>query len=56
MSNIFAAIRSVFSKIVEWVKKILRREDFPGNEIVDYYGCPNSNRTRKLQLESKLWK
>ncbi len=28
----------------------------PGNEVVCYYGCPNSKKAQKLQLNKTLYK
>ncbi len=58
-------MRSLFVIIMNWIKRIvsfiskkknpdapLRPEEETG-EIVCYYGCPNSNKAKKLQLNKK---
>ena len=44
MSSVIAWIREKFRKIIDL---IFGRK----SEAVDYYGCPNSNKARKLQLK-----
>lgn len=43
------------SSIIAWIKEKFRklRDLIFGkkSEAVDYYGCPNSNKARKLQLK-----
>ena len=66
MRNIFTRI---FSRLKQLILRILRKtETLPsdGGEDVErpdddgafvcYYGCPNSNRTQKLQLSKKLYR
>ena len=40
-----------------WIQKIMdlffRRR---GEEVVDYYGCPNSKKAQKLQLKKNIIK
>lgn len=62
MANIFAAIKEFFAKIVALIKGIFDKEengdveevDKPG-DVVCYYGCPNSDKAKKLQTEKKIW-
>ena len=65
-------MRSIFTFIFSWTKKIFRfiigkvnpskpdPEIDPGidypTEFVDYYGCPNSNRAKKLQMRKKRYR
>ena len=58
-------MRSVFNLIISWFKRLAARllkkdvTDDPGfddpqidpGEVVCYYGCPNSKKAKKLQLE-----
>ena len=59
MSSLIALIKSWISKIVAFFK---RGNTDPGtdrpdpDEMVCYYGCPNSNKARSLQLERKPYK
>lgn len=55
MANLLAKLKELFAKILTFIKTLFDKVEKPGNEIVDYYGCPNSNKAKKLQLESKLW-
>ncbi len=64
-------MRSFFTMILDWIKRTINkifkkdvpeidspeigRPDDPG-DIVCYYGCPNSNRAKKLQLGRELYK
>ena len=60
-------MRSLFVIVMNWIKRIIsaiskknktdtltpvRPEEETG-EIVCYYGCPNSNKAKKLQLNKK---
>lgn len=46
MSSFIAWIKSKIQKIIDRI--------FGGKfEAVDYYGCPNSNKARKLQLRRR---
>ncbi len=58
MSSFFAMIASFFRRIVAFFKREpvteLPTPDGPGpGEVVCYYGCPNSKKARKLQLDKK---
>jgi len=63
MANIIAAIKDFFAKVWAAIKGIFNKEEEPDspdtpagpNDIVCYYGCPNSKETSRLQLEKKLW-
>ena len=58
-------MRSLFVIIMNWIKQIVsfiskkKKPDTPirpeeeTGEIVCYYGCPNSNKAKKLQLNKK---
>ncbi len=56
MSSFFAMIASWFKRIVAFFKREPVTEipdpDGPG-EVICYYGCPNSNKAKKLQLGKK---
>ncbi|MBQ7637775.1 MAG: hypothetical protein IJS90_02625 [Clostridia bacterium] len=65
-------MRAIFALIVSWFKKLFHIGSndettapeidepeiaFPDHsEIVCYYGCPNSKKAGKLQLEKKLYR
>ena len=62
-------MRSFIALIKTWINKILvflhiRSEDEPIDpdptavppEVICYYGCPNSKKAQKLQLNQKLCK
>ena len=62
MRSIIALIRSWIQKIIQFFsgKNIVDEPDNtevvdPG-EVVCYYGCPNSNKARKLQLDRKIYR
>ncbi len=61
-------MRSLFVLVMNWIKKAVsfifsRKKDpetpviddpsFDPGEVVCYYGCPNSNKAKKLQLNKK---
>lgn len=56
-------MRSFILLLRSWIARIVaffRGEDAPverdpDNDIVCYYGCPNSDKARRLQLEKKLY-
>lgn len=69
MSELFEKIKEFFSSLVAKIKAIFTKEDDTDtddtdivrpirddDDIVCYYGCPNSNKVKKLQLEKKLYK
>ena len=59
MSSFFAMIASWFKRIVaffrrEPVSEITDPDVHPDpGEVICYYGCPNSNKAKKLQLNKK---
>ena len=68
MRSIFALVKSWFAKLFQWVGSIFGKEvgflpddpivepdTFPG-EVICYYGCPNSKKAHKLQLNRRLYK
>lgn len=63
MANILAAIKEFFAKIIAAIKGIFNKgeeneptEEISGpDDIVCYYGCPNSDKAKKLQTGKKLW-
>ena len=67
MQSILALIKSFIEKILFFLRLrgvgpvIVDPEtdepaEFPFTEVVDYYGCPNSNKARKLQLSRKHYR
>ena len=50
MANVIAFLKSLFQKLAALLSK--RK----GEEVVDYYGCPNSQRARKPQLKKNILK
>lgn len=50
MSSVIAFLKSLFQKLIGLFSKK------KGEEVVDYYGCPNSKRTQKLQLKKNILK
>lgn len=60
-------MRSLFVIVMNWIKRIISaiskknkpdaptpvRPEVETGEIVCYYGCPNSNKAKKLQLNKK---
>lgn len=62
MSDLLAKIKEALASLWAKIKALFTKEDDdirPGrkdDDIVCYYGCPNSNRVKKLQLEKKLYK
>ena len=63
MSSILAFFKSLFNKIVAFFTR-KKNSDKPENdgpvsdpgEIVCYYGCPNSNKAKKLQLNKNTYR
>ena len=66
MSSLFALIKSFFKRIIAFFKRsdttdepVRPDEPYRPDEPVDpkdivcYYGCPNSKKARRLQLERK---
>ena len=64
MRSFFENLINWLKKLLDMVKSVFKKEDpatelpdFPDRpdptEIVCYYGCPNSKRTEKLQLEKR---
>ena len=62
-------MRSIFALIKSWITKLIARifkKDDPAvidepqtavpPEVVCYYGCPNSNKAKKLQLNKKIYR
>ena len=49
MSSFLALIKSWWNRLIAFFTRKPEGPDDPG-EIVCYYGCPNSNRAKKLQL------
>ena len=52
-------MRAFFARIWAWINKLLhigQNKTDPPVEIVDYYGCPNSNKAKKLQLSKQLYR
>ena len=61
MRSILALIKSWFEKIIaifrlRGVGPVIVEPDTDPGEVVCYYGCPNSNRAKKLQLEKRAVK
>ncbi len=67
MQSVIAWIKSLFNTILTFLRLrgvgpvIVDPEtddpaEYPFTEIVDYYGCPNSNKARKLQLSRKHYR
>ena len=71
MQSILALIKSLFNRILTFLRLrgvgpvIIEDPDAPGTEepsrvdpgeVVCYYGCPNSNKARKLQLDKKAYR
>ena len=61
MRSIFALIKSWFEKIIaifrlRGVGPVIPDEPADPGEVVCYYGCPNSNKAKKLQLEKRACK
>ncbi|MBQ6065718.1 MAG: hypothetical protein IJK89_02765 [Clostridia bacterium] len=65
MRSIFAFIKSIFTKILDFfrirgVGPVIVDPDEPSpfdpGEVVCYYGCPNSKKAKKLQLNKKLYR
>ncbi len=50
MSSVLAFLKSLIQKLLSLLSKK------KGEEVVDYYGCPNSNKARKLQLKKNIIK
>ena len=48
MASIIAFLKSLFQKLAALLSKK------KGEEVVDYYGCPNSKKARKLQLKKNI--
>ena len=63
MSSIFALIKSWFQKIIAFFSRKNVIDD-PGiedpsldpGEVVCYYGCPNSKKAKKLQLNKNAYR
>ncbi len=58
MRSIFALIKSWISKIIDFfrirgVGPVIVEPDTDPGEVVCYYGCPNSKKAQKLQLEKR---
>lgn len=62
MRSIFALIKSWFNMIVEFFRArgvgpvIVEPDTVDPGEVVCYYGCPNSKKAQKLQLEKRAVK
>ncbi len=52
MQAVFDLFRSVWDRIVLFVRRLLKRDD----TMVAYYGCPNSNKARKLQTGKRIYR
>ena len=50
MASIIAFFKSLFQKL------LARFSKKKGEEVVDYYGCPNSKKAQKLQLKKNIVK
>ena len=50
MSSVVAFLKTLFQKLIELFSKK------KGEEVVDYYGCPNSKKAQKLQLKKNIIK
>lgn len=53
------ALKNFFKKIADFFRRLFKKEkpvEEPSNpnDIVCYYGCPNSKKVAKLQTESKI--
>ena len=49
MKSILALLRSLFNRILAFFRRLSGSDD----DIVVYYGCPNSKTAKKLQLDKK---
>lgn len=61
MRSILALIKSWFNMIIDFfrirgVGPVIVEPDTEPGEVVCYYGCPNSNKAKKLQLEKRAVK
>ena len=48
MASVVAFLKSLFQKLITLFSKK------KGEEVVDYYGCPNSRKAQKLQLKKNI--
>ena len=48
MASIITFLKSLFQKLIVLFSKK------KGEEAVDYYGCPNSKKAKKLQLKQNI--
>ncbi len=66
MNSILAFIRTMLNKIIAFFSRKKATEEpetgkieiieGPGHEVVCYYGCPNSKKAKKLQLDKKAYR
>ncbi|MBQ7689037.1 MAG: hypothetical protein IJT27_07460 [Clostridia bacterium] len=47
-------MREFFIRVWEWIKRVFHIKS--KNDVVCYYGCPNSNKAAKLQLSKTLYR
>ena len=52
MQTVFDFFRSVWDRLVNFFRRLLRRDD----AMVAYYGCPNSDKAKKLQLSKRIYR
>ena len=50
MASIITFLKTLLQKLAALLSKK------KGEEVVDYYGCPNSNKARKLQMKKNIIK
>ena len=47
-------MRAFLSRIWEWIKRVLHIKS--KDDVVCYYGCPNSSKAKELQLSKKIYR
>ena len=52
-------MRAFFRRIALWFKNLFHRDEGGGGDpfgYMDYYGCPNSKKAAKLQMNRKSYR
>ena len=63
MSQLFEKLIELVQKMIAFIKNmfggdtsVIEPDIIESGEVVCYYGCPNSRKARRLQLNKRLYK